>query len=71
MRRCPCCRGAGRGAQLALTPEVTNCVSTSRAHQAAVLQTEAEDQTLAAIRATMPAALGIHVLIGSLALKSR
>lgn len=58
-----------RGAQIALTPEVTNCVSTSRAGQAAVLQTEAEDQTLAAIRA-LAAELEFWVLIGSLALKT-
>ena len=58
------------GAQIALTPEVTNCVSTSRAGQNAVLQTEEDDQTLAAIR-TLAAELGLWVLIGSLALKNR
>jgi len=57
------------GAQIALTPEVTNCVSTSRAGQNAVLQTEEDDQTLAAIR-TLAAELGLWVLIGSLALKT-
>lgn len=57
------------GAQLALTPEVTNCVSTSRTGQNAVLQDEASDQTLAAIQA-LAAELGFWVLIGSLALKT-
>ncbi|WP_224824306.1 carbon-nitrogen hydrolase family protein [Cognatishimia sp. MH4019] len=60
---------AGDGAQFVLTPEVTNCVSASRAHQLEVLQTEAEDQTLAALRAQADA-LGIWLLIGSLALKT-
>ncbi|NBB96707.1 MAG: carbon-nitrogen hydrolase family protein, partial [Alphaproteobacteria bacterium] len=59
----------GQGAQIALTPEVTNCVSTSRKGQNAVLQTEDADQTLAAIRA-LAAELGFWVLIGSLALKT-
>lgn len=59
----------GQGAQIALTPEVTNCVSTSRAVQNAVLQDEASDQTLAAIR-DLAAELGLWVLIGSLALKT-
>lgn len=58
-----------QGAQLALTPEVTNCVSTSRAVQAAVLHKEETDPTLQAIRA-LAAELGFWVLIGSLALKT-
>ncbi len=62
-------QAAGQGAQFVLTPEVTNCVSASRAHQVEVLQTEAEDQTLAALRAQADA-LGIWLLIGSLALKT-
>ena len=37
---------ADLGARFVLTPEVTNCVSTSRAHQIAVLQHESDDQTL-------------------------
>jgi len=57
------------GAQIALTPEVTNCVSTSRAGQNAALQDESSDQTLAAMRA-LAAELGFWVLIGSLALKT-
>lgn len=60
---------AGQRAQFVLTPEVTNCVSASRAHQVEVLQTEAEDQTLAALR-TQADTLGIWLLIGSLALKT-
>ncbi len=59
---------AAGGAVFSLTPEVTNCVSASRARQAAVLATEAEDATLAALRAAA-ARHGIHLLIGSLALK--
>ncbi|MEL7211212.1 MAG: carbon-nitrogen hydrolase family protein [Pseudomonadota bacterium] len=62
-------QAAGQDARFVLTPEVTNCVSASRAHQVAVLQTEAEDQTLAALR-TQAEALGIWLLIGSLALKT-
>lgn len=42
---------AADGAQFILTPEVTNCVSTSRSHQRAVLHHEADDPTLAALRA--------------------
>lgn len=60
---------AAQGAGFVLTPEVTNCVSASRAQQNAVLQTEAEDMTLAAIRAEA-AALGIWISIGSLAVKT-
>lgn len=55
------------GANFALTPEVTNCVSGSRGHQNDVLQLEADDPTLAQIR-TEAKKLGIWVLIGSLAL---
>ncbi|MCC1481785.1 carbon-nitrogen hydrolase family protein [Roseibaca sp. Y0-43] len=58
-----------QGAQMAFTPEVTNCISTSRAAQAAVLCDEASDPTLAAIRA-LAAELGLWVHIGSLALKT-
>ncbi len=60
---------AQEGAQFVLTPEVTNCVSTSRAHQSEVLQTEEDDITLAALR-MQAADLGIWLLIGSLALKT-
>lgn len=57
------------GAEIVMTPEVTNCVSTSRAHQHDVLAMEAEDKTLAAIR-EKARNRGIWVVIGSLALKS-
>lgn len=57
------------GAGLALTPEVTNCVSQSRARQNMVLQFEADDLVLAGLREDA-ARLGIWVLAGSLALKS-
>lgn len=57
------------GARFALTPEVTNCLSTSRSHQADVLRHEGEDPCLAAICDTAKR-LRIHVLIGSLALKT-
>ena len=57
------------GADILLTPEVTNCVSQSRAHQARVLHLEAEDQTLASVRNAAREA-GIWVLLGSLGLQS-
>ena len=57
------------GAQLALTPEVTNCVSFDRALQERVLEPEDRDTTLAGLR-DAAARLGIWVLIGSLALKT-
>ncbi len=58
---------ADRGAELVLTPEVSNCVSTSRAHQARVLHPEESDPMLAALSEEAQA-LGIWVLVGSLAL---
>ena len=60
---------ADQGARLVLTPEVTNCVSTSRDHQRAVLTHEADDITLAALRDVARDA-GIWLLIGSLGLKT-
>ncbi|WP_285671249.1 carbon-nitrogen hydrolase family protein [Paralimibaculum aggregatum] len=60
---------AAEGARLALTPEVTNCVSASRTRQREVLRTEAADPTLAAVR-EVAAETGLWVLIGSLALKA-
>lgn len=62
-------RAAAGGATLILTPEVTNIVSASRAHQARVLTTEESDPTLARLR-LVAAELGIWLLIGSLALKT-
>ena len=60
-------QAAAQGAELVLTPEVTNCVSADRAHQRAVLQSQEADITLAALRAEARR-LHIHLLIGSLAL---
>ncbi|MGR3806120.1 carbon-nitrogen hydrolase family protein [Marinibacterium profundimaris] len=60
---------AGQGAEFVLTPEVTNCLSASRSHQASVLQLEEDDPTLAGLRAEARA-LGLWLLIGSLALKT-
>ncbi|MEL6684469.1 MAG: carbon-nitrogen hydrolase family protein [Pseudomonadota bacterium] len=62
-------QAAGQGAGFVLTPEVTNCVSQDRAHQARVLQHEGDDITLAGLR---EAAIrhGIWLSIGSLALKT-
>lgn len=60
---------AARGAGFVLTPEVTNCVSASRAQQEAVLRPEADDPTLAALRAEA-VGLRIWLLIGSLGLKT-
>ncbi len=56
-----------QGAQFVATPEVTNVLSTSRSHQKTVLQHEAQDQTLAALR-KQAADLNIWLLIGSLGL---
>lgn len=61
---------AASGAHFVLTPEVTNCVSSSRERQNDVLQTEDEDITLAALR-RQARDLRIWLLIGSLALKQQ
>lgn len=58
-----------QGAAFVLTPEVSNCVSTSRDHQRDVLQHQTDDTTLAALRADSKA-LGIWLLIGSLGLRT-
>lgn len=60
---------AAQGAEFVLTPEVTNCISTSRDHQNSVLFAEADDPTLAALRADA-AGLGVWLLIGSLGIKT-
>ena len=62
-------RAVAGGAGFVLTPEVTNCLSSSRKHQDAVLHPEGSDPTLAGLRETA-AAHGIWLLIGSLALKT-
>ena len=56
---------ADGGADLVLTPECTNLLSSNRVHQRATLRHEEEDATLAALRAEA-AARGIWLLIGSL-----
>ncbi|MEL6586269.1 MAG: carbon-nitrogen hydrolase family protein [Pseudomonadota bacterium] len=58
-----------KGAEFVLTPEVTNCLSTSRTHQREVLRPEARDPTLAAMRGAARSH-GIWLLIGSLALRT-
>lgn len=62
-------QAAGQGAGFVLTPEVTNCVTSDRAHQAAVLSHEKDDATLAGLREEA-ASLGLWLLIGSLALRT-
>ncbi|MGB3317025.1 MAG: carbon-nitrogen hydrolase family protein [Albidovulum sp.] len=61
---------AAKGAGFVLTPEVSNCLSSDRAHQNAVLRHEEDDPTLAALRDEANR-LGIWLLIGSLALLTR
>lgn len=63
-------QAAAAGAGFVLTPEVTNCISSDRAHQRAVLRHEEADETLAALRAEA-AALGIWLLVGSLGVLTR
>ena len=60
---------AGQGANIVLTPEVTNCVSQDRMHQQAVLSHERDDLTLKGLR---EAAIkhDIWLSVGSLALKT-
>jgi predicted amidohydrolase len=60
---------AAGGADLVLTPEVTNCVSASRTRQQQVLRHEEDDPTLAALREAA-ARHGVWISVGSLALKT-
>ncbi len=60
---------AANGAGFILTPEVTNGLSSDRAHQNAVLRHEEEDRTLAAL-CSDAARHRVWLLIGSLALKT-
>jgi predicted amidohydrolase len=55
------------GARFILTPEMTNCLSSSRDHQRRVFRHEAEDPTLADLR-KIAAEAGVTILIGSLGL---
>ena len=61
-------RAVKEGATFVLTPEVTNCLSSSRDHQRDVLASEDEDIVLSGLRETARSH-GIWLLIGSLALK--
>ncbi len=58
------------GANVVCTPEVTNCLSTSRSHQNAVLCQEADDPTLAGL-CDAAKTYETWVFAGSLALKTR
>lgn len=58
---------AAGGAGFVLTPECTNMLSSDRAHQRSHLRHEAEDETLATLRAEAQT-LGVWLLIGSLGL---
>ncbi|UWR03120.1 carbon-nitrogen hydrolase family protein [Ruegeria conchae] len=60
---------AEQGAGFILTPEVTNCVSTSTTRQREVLQHEEVDITLAGL-SKQAADLGVWLLIGSLGIKT-
>jgi deaminated glutathione amidase len=60
---------AAQDATFVLTPEVTNCVSSSRERQRAVLRHEEDDATLAGLREEA-AALKVWLLVGSLAIKT-
>ncbi len=62
-------KAAQAGAEFVLTPEVTNCVSSSRKRQIDVLKSEANDETLRALQKDAKT-FGIHINIGSLALKT-
>lgn len=62
-------QAAAQGAEFVLTPEVTNCVSSSRKHQQNVLSYEADDPMLAQLKREAEE-LGVWLLIGSLALKT-
>lgn len=55
------------GARLILTPEMTNCISSSREHQRRVFRREGDDPTLAALREAAAGA-GVWLLVGSLGL---
>lgn len=63
------CEAAEQGAQFVATPEVTNCVSTSRTHQAEVLEPEAGNAFLNALQ-DAARAQSVWLLIGSLAVKT-
>ncbi|WP_170761351.1 carbon-nitrogen hydrolase family protein [Ruegeria lacuscaerulensis] len=69
MVRAMMAEAANQGARFILTPEVTNCVSTSTTRQREVLQHEEDDNTLAGLQ-VQAKSLGVWLLIGSLAIKT-
>ena len=62
-------QAASDAAEFVFTPEVTNCLSTSRSRQNDVLRHQADDQTLAAL-CNLARELYISISIGSLAVKT-
>lgn len=60
-------QAAEAGAGFVLTPEMTNCLSSSRDHQRSVFRQEDQDETLAAMQAAAKLH-GIWLLVGSLGL---
>jgi predicted amidohydrolase len=62
-------KAAAQGAGFVATPEVTNCVSTSRAHQRNVLEPDDGNSFLTAMQAKAQE-LGLWLLLGSLAVKT-
>lgn len=60
---------AAMGAELICTPEITNCVTSNRAHQAAILRHEEDDPVLAGLR-DHAARLGRWLAIGSLGIRT-
>jgi len=61
-------QAASSGAKFIFTPEVTNCVSTSRARQNEVLRRQEDDETLEKL-CSLARELCVSVSIGSLAVK--
>ena len=62
-------QAASDAAEFVFTPEVANCLSTSRSRQNDVLRHQADDQTLAAL-CNLARELYISISIGSLAVKT-
>jgi predicted amidohydrolase len=62
-------QAAAGGADLICTPEITNCVTWNRDHQAAVLRHEEDDPVLAGLR-DHAARLGRWLAIGSLGIRT-
>ena len=62
-------QAASDGAEFVFTPEVSNCLSTSRSHQNEVLCHQEDDQTLAEL-CNLAREFYISISIGSLALKT-